>query len=132
MIMTHGEIVQSYKEAKEKTTQISLLAQLNDCPRSEIKAILESAGALDELDAPRKIGRPKGSKNVPKEKPFVIESPAVFDEKLHARALEAYRETLQVRKTELEKEYQEKIRVIDEEMALIERDISRRSDVETA
>lgn len=132
MIMTHGEIVQSYKEAKEKTTQISLLAQLNDCPRSEIKAILESAGALDELDAPRKIGRPKGSKNVPKEKPFVIESPAVFDEKLHARALEAYRETLQVRKNELEKEYQEKIRVIDEEMALIERDIGRRSVVETA
>ncbi len=132
MIMTYDEIVASYRDANEKTTQISILAQLNDCKRSEIKQILESAGVLDELDAPRKNGRPKGSKNVPKEKPFVIESPAVFNDRLHARAMEAYRETLQARKEELEREYLEKVRFIDEEMALIEEDIGRRSVVETA
>lgn len=132
MQMTCEEIVESYKQAKEKSTQLSILAQLNDCKRSEIKEILKSAGVLEGMDDQKKLGRPLGSKNVPKEKPFVVEVPAKFNDRLHARAMEAYRETLQARKEELEREYQEKVRFIDEEMALIEEDISRRSVVETA
>ena len=132
MQMTNEEIVESYKNAKEKTTQISILAQLNDCRRSEIKAILDKAGLLGEKEAVRKRGRPQGSKYPPKENPFVIESPAQFDERLHIKAMEVYRETLQARKEELEREYLEKVRFIDEEMALIEKDIGRRSVVETA
>jgi hypothetical protein len=42
--MTNGDIVKSYKEAKEKKKQIEILAQLNACPVTTIKEILVSEG----------------------------------------------------------------------------------------
>ena len=42
--MTPGEIVQMYKEAKEKRSQIKILAELNLCSQEEIKTILRENG----------------------------------------------------------------------------------------
>ena len=42
--MSPGEIVQMYKEAKEKHSQIKILAELNLCTQDEIKAILRENG----------------------------------------------------------------------------------------
>lgn len=44
MEMTDSEIVRSYKEAAQKNKQIGILAELNDCPKDEIKAILARSG----------------------------------------------------------------------------------------
>lgn len=124
MVMTPEEICESYKNANEKTTQLSILAQLNDCHRSEIKEILKRGGLLGGK-------KPARSKNVSTEKPFVVESPAVFDEQLHIRAMESYRKAVQKQKDDLEKEYQERVRFLNDELALIDKDQSRRSVIET-
>ncbi len=42
--MSPSEIVQMYKEAKEKSIQIKILAELNLCSQDEIKAILRENG----------------------------------------------------------------------------------------
>lgn len=42
--MSPSEIVQMYKEAKEKSIQIKILAELNLCSQEEIKAILRENG----------------------------------------------------------------------------------------
>ena len=42
--MSPSEIVQMYKEAKEKRSQIKILAELNLCSQEEIKAILRVNG----------------------------------------------------------------------------------------
>lgn len=44
MQMTNEEIVRNYNEAKNKTAQIGILADLNCCPKSEIRNILREAG----------------------------------------------------------------------------------------
>jgi hypothetical protein len=47
MQMTKADIIANYKQAKDKVKQVSILAQLNACPVSEIKAILYEAGLID-------------------------------------------------------------------------------------
>ena len=42
--MTDAEIVKTYKEAKNKKTQIEILADLNCCKASDIKTILKNNG----------------------------------------------------------------------------------------
>ena len=44
MMMTEGEIVASYREAKNKKNQISILAELNDTSEDIIKTVLKSKG----------------------------------------------------------------------------------------
>ncbi len=46
MQMTEGEILNSYRHAKEKGKQIKILAELNACPVSRIEEILTEAGYL--------------------------------------------------------------------------------------
>lgn len=44
MQMTDNEIVRSYQHAKNRTKQISILAELNACSKAEIRDILEKNG----------------------------------------------------------------------------------------
>lgn len=44
MQMTEAEIVRSYHHAKNRTKQISILAELNACSKAEIRDILEKNG----------------------------------------------------------------------------------------
>lgn len=46
MQMTEDEIVRSYRNAKNRNTQITVLAQLNACQKEEIEQILERKGEL--------------------------------------------------------------------------------------
>lgn len=44
MQMTEAEIVKSYQRAEKKREQIKILAELNDCPKQDIRDILEKNG----------------------------------------------------------------------------------------
>lgn len=52
MQMTHGEIVASYRQAKNKKEKVKILAELNACTKDEIKKILLEGG-LDVRELPR-------------------------------------------------------------------------------
>ena len=45
--MTVDEIVTSYRQARNRQTQIGVLADLNVCTRKEIKDLLAEAGVLE-------------------------------------------------------------------------------------
>ena len=49
MQMSYGEIVRSYKEAKEPKKQIGILAELNAVGRDEIAKILYDAGEISKM-----------------------------------------------------------------------------------
>lgn len=55
--MTVEEIVTSYRQARNRQTQIGVLADLNVCTRKEIKDLLAEAGVL-EVPLENKGGRP--------------------------------------------------------------------------
>ena len=61
--MTEGEILRSYKEAKDQKKQLTILAQLNDCPVEVIKMILKKQG-IDGRSFPRERGK-KGEASTP-------------------------------------------------------------------
>lgn len=44
MQMTNGEIVARYKQAKDQSEQVRILAELNDCPVEQIIGILVGSG----------------------------------------------------------------------------------------
>lgn len=44
MQMTNGEIVTSYNQAKDRSEQVRILAELNDCPVEQIIGILVGSG----------------------------------------------------------------------------------------
>lgn len=44
MEMTKGEITRAYRESSNKTEQIKILADLNECSRADIEKILKDAG----------------------------------------------------------------------------------------
>lgn len=55
MIMTAGEIVTRYRQAKDKKGQIKILSQLNACPSEEIKQVLvENGMEMSDLPVLRK------------------------------------------------------------------------------
>lgn len=54
MHMTNGEIVRSYREAKEKKKQIEILAELNACTTADIKKILVEGGVQFPGPKPKK------------------------------------------------------------------------------
>lgn len=49
MQMSYGEIVRSYKEAKEPKKQIGILADLNAVDKDEIAKILYNAGEINKM-----------------------------------------------------------------------------------
>ena len=62
MEMSVGEIKRSYDQAKNKRRQIDILAELNDCDRSEIEKII-SAESRREQHEPVKAVVEKPSEN---------------------------------------------------------------------
>lgn len=56
MQMNENEIVRDFKEAKEKRKQISILADMNQCSREQIREILLRNG-ICEAELPAKPGR---------------------------------------------------------------------------
>ena len=56
MQMTTEEIIRNYTEAKDKSKQIGILADLNGCDKEKIRSILRTKG----VPLPTK-GRPKGT-----------------------------------------------------------------------
>lgn len=56
MEMTHDEIRRNYREAKNKTKQVGILAELNNCSRKEIEEIL---GLLKNPIEPCKTENPE-------------------------------------------------------------------------
>lgn len=55
MQMNNAEIVKSYREAKDKKKQVSILAELNACEKEKIISILKDGGISDrELPRNRK------------------------------------------------------------------------------
>lgn len=69
MQMTEDEIVRSYRNAKNRNTQVTVLAQLNACQKEEIEQILEQKGVI-------------------KKKPDVPEMPEVIKEMITVRMIE--------------------------------------------
>lgn len=64
MQMTEGEILSSYRQAKEKGKQVKILAELNAVPQSTITDILTKHGYLKN-GKPRKGPMPKSVINAP-------------------------------------------------------------------
>lgn len=54
MYMERHEIVQMYKEAKDKNAQIEILADLNACKKEEILTILQEEGLISGVKPPKK------------------------------------------------------------------------------
>lgn len=61
--MSVHEIVQMYKEAKDKNAQIEILADLNTCTENEILMILQNEGVISGVKATKKT-TPKKTKMV--------------------------------------------------------------------
>lgn len=55
MMMSDEEIRTSYRDARHKDAQIRILAELNDCPRSSILAILHAGEATGRASLDRAV-----------------------------------------------------------------------------
>ena len=53
--MTVDEIVTSYRQARNRQTQIGVLADLNVCTRKTLRALLDAAEASGYGDAPLEV-----------------------------------------------------------------------------
>lgn len=74
MTMTKEEICRDYRQAKNRLTQVGILADLNGCTKADIKQILIDGGC--ELPGQMKP-KPKGPrKQVQEAKPKAAEAPA--------------------------------------------------------
>lgn len=100
MQMQNEEIVRSYRQAKRKREQITILAQLNACTEDQIYEILHAAG----LNAKR----PKHAAKAPA-KPVKANTAAELlgQEKPDFTALSARVSYLVARRREIDKEMQE-------------------------
>lgn len=87
MTMTPAEIAKSYREAKNRRTQIGVLADLNACKKADILAALVEAGEITPEDAvqlqPKKSGQPPRPAPAPAADPpregytrLIVEPPA--------------------------------------------------------
>lgn len=87
MTMTPAEIAKSYREAKNRKSQIGVLADLNACKKADILAALVEAGEITPEDAvqlqPKKPGRPPRPAPAPAADPpregytrLIVEPPA--------------------------------------------------------
>lgn len=87
MIMTPQDIAKSYREAKDRRTQIGILADLNVCKHNEIVQVLMDAGELTAEEYEKLIRKKPGPKpkSAPPEAPregytrLVLKPPAPSD-----------------------------------------------------
>lgn len=87
MVMSEGDIVLEYKQAKDPRAQIKILADENECTRKEITAILRRHG----LELPCPSGKRAKPEAPPEEKPEQeaeekAKLPEGFDENTAERA----------------------------------------------
>lgn len=91
MQMSNREIVNSYKEAKDRTQQVKILADLNCCPVEQIIGILTSNGIDHRCFSGlrRKMNKEAVSaaekvveKKIPYKKPEIIPAPPEPDKQL--------------------------------------------------
>ena len=102
MVMDKGEILRNYNQAKYKTEQVRILADLNECTPSEIIDVLIEQG-LDRIKLGRVIGRISG-KGTPKKAPVaVLEEREITVEEAIER-LRRERDELEKRQAELDRE----------------------------
>ena len=75
--MPNDEIVMRYKQAKDKTAQVKILAELNACPVERIIGILTNAGIDHRCFSMirRKMNQEAAEKKIPYKKPEVIPAP---------------------------------------------------------
>lgn len=77
--MPNDEIVMHYKQAKDKTAQVRILAELNACPVERIVGILTNAGIDHRCFSMirRKMNQEAAEKKIPYKKPEIIPCPPV-------------------------------------------------------
>ncbi len=113
MEMAAHEIVRSYKEAKDKKKQVSILAQLNLCTPEDIKKILVEGGInWRELPRGKRIQSPPQPPNETKEPTAPSAHSAMIRE-----ALKAY-------KAQTENAMREEVRNHEETMSKFKNDIA--------
>lgn len=59
MCMTEAEIYRDYRQAKHKSRQIGILADLNGCSKEEIEAVITKYEKQNEVTAPVEAPLPK-------------------------------------------------------------------------
>ena len=99
MQMQNEEIVRSYRQAKRKREQVTILAQLNACTEDQIYEILHAAG----LNAKR----PKHAAKAPKPVKANTAAELLGQEKPDFTVLSARVSFLVARRREIDKEMQE-------------------------
>ena len=113
MEMAAHEIVRSYKEAKDKKKQVSILAQLNLCTPEDIKKILVEGGInWRELPRGKRIQSPPTPPNETK-KPTA-----------HSAHSAIIREALKAYKAQTENAMREEVRNHEETMSKFKNDIA--------
>lgn len=75
--MPNDEIVMRYKQAKDKTAQVRILAELNACPVERIIGILTNAGIDHRCFSMirRKMNQEAAAEKIPYKKPEIIPAP---------------------------------------------------------
>lgn len=75
--MPNDEIVMRYKQAKDKTAQVRILAELNACPVERIIGILTNAGIDHRCFSMirRKMNQESAAEKIPYKKPEIIPAP---------------------------------------------------------
>ena len=114
MEMTNGEIVASYRQAKHKSQQIGILAELNAVSREAIEKILEESGDIPKKEHETKViprrGRKPKAPEQKKEMPAAVQRLVgkALDELEEAMMnIQRQREALEEKYSELESEYKE-------------------------
>ena len=123
--MTTPEIVRSYKEAKDKRTQISILSDLNACTEREIKDILIKGG----IDA-RTLPRQRKKEDVPAvhDETPAAPSPLHKHDALLWEAVRAYRGMLHAELDRLMSEHEKMIAELSEKAAALD-EILKEEDI---
>lgn len=132
MEMTTDEIVRSFREAKDRRKQVTILAELNDCSVEEIRSTLV-AGGINWRELPRapRAGKapnvettedPNGSRKSPPQAEIAPEDGVCVnvDEEVILSALEAYKRQLEQEADTLKEEYEEKQAFISSRMQKVE------------
>ena len=132
MEMTTDEIVRSFREAKDRRKQVTILAELNDCSVEEIRSTLV-AGGINWRELPRapRAGKtpnaattedPSESRKSPPQAEIAPEDGVCVnvDEEVILSALEAYKRQLEQEADTLKKEYEEKQAFISSRMQKVE------------
>lgn len=132
MEMTTDEIVRSFREAKDRRKQVTILAELNDCSVEEIRSTLV-AGGINWREFPRapRAGKtpnaattedPSESRKSPPQAEIAPKDGVCMnaDEEVILSALEAYKRQLEQEADTLKKEYEEKQAFISSRMQKVE------------